>query len=283
MTSSWTDLTQFWECPRRLGFRKLGYKPVARNEAITTGSFVHEGLRAYFAGGAFDVGYASEATSKARDEAVSLLDRIENREQKAKLLKQTREAHGRASKLLNRYLNSYANDYGEPLSEVEVNHAKVVCHIDLIAKFRAQGVTDKGQLVENELVIVDFKTSKSPDLRWYDFSGQCDMYAYVLWGNPKDTKRLPINTANPVSLIIYDIISEEGLFRHIRRPNLERGKRLFQQVDTLDNYETSHLLGKPQYQWSCPKCSYFLPCWLAETESMKAGIEFLMSNYIKGG
>ena len=270
MPSSFTDLETFWECPRKLGFRKLGYSPASQNEAITTGSFVHEGLRAFFAGGAFDINYAHLAIDKAKDKAILRVDKVADRERHQKLISQAVEASNRAYMLLSRYFTAYTGDYKGAIPEVEIGHLEVVCHVDLIAEF------------EGELVIVDFKTSKSPDLRWYDFSGQCDLYAYVLWNCPEDTNRIPFDKkANPVSLIIYDIIANEGLFRHTRPPNLERGKRLFGQVSTLDNYEVSSLLGKPQYQWTCPRCQYFTPCYIAETGDMKQGIEYLIANYVK--
>jgi len=243
-----------------LGFTKLGYKPVAVSEAMTTGQFVHEGLRAYFAGGALDIEDAEQAMAKAKANIIQQLAQLEDRQRGLKLVSETDYAITRAYQLFNRYFNAYAGDYQDPMPEVELNHAKVICHVDLVAKFR------------EELAVIDFKTSKSPDLRWYALSGQCDVYSYVL-----------MEQKNPVGLIIYDIISEEGLFRYTRRPNLDRGKRLFQQIDTLDNYEVSFLLGKPQCQWDCPRCDWFHPCWLMETDEPKGAIEYLMDSgeYIK--
>jgi hypothetical protein len=208
-----------------------------------------------------------------RDSAIFTIDKVEDREQQAKWLKQTNDAASRAHQLLNRYFNGYAGDYENAIPEVELNHCKTVCHVDLLAEFKG------------ELAIVDFKTSKSPDMRWYDMSGQCDLYAYILWacseqGNQPNQWIVDKAKANPVSLIIYDIISEEGLFRHIRRPNLDRGKRLFGQIDTLANLEISFLLKKPQYQWNCPQCEYWMPCYIMETGEPKGAIEYLAGNYI---
>jgi CRISPR/Cas system-associated exonuclease Cas4 (RecB family) len=271
--ASYTDLQTFWTCPRQLGFRKLGYSLPVSPEPMQTGQFVHEGLRVFFASGAFDSEYAAQAINKAKDNAILIIDKVEDREQWAKWSKQTNDAASRAHQLLNRYFNGYAGDYQKAIPEVELNHCKAVCHIDLIAEFKG------------ELAIVDFKTGKSPDMRWYDISGQCDLYAYILWACPEQGNQpnrwiVDRAKANPVSLIIYDIISEEGLFRHIRRPNLDRGKRLFGQIDTLANLEISFLLGKPQYQWNCPRCEYWMPCYIMETGEPKGAIEYLADNYI---
>jgi CRISPR/Cas system-associated exonuclease Cas4 (RecB family) len=225
---------------------------------MQTGQFVHEGLRAFFAGGAFDSESAVEAINKAKEQAILRLDKVAEREQHLKAISQTVEASNRALKLLSRYLQVYADDYKNAIPEVELNHCKTICHIDLIAEFK------------DESVIVDFKTSRSPDMRWYDISGQCDFYAYILDEAKGDS----------VSLIIYDIISEEGLFQLTRRPNRDRGKRLFRQIDTLANLEVSFLLGKPQYQWKCPRCEYWMPCYIMETGEPREAIEYLADNYI---
>jgi CRISPR/Cas system-associated exonuclease Cas4 (RecB family) len=256
--ASYTDLQTFWTCPRQLGFRKLGYSLPVSPEPMQTGQFVHEGLRAFFAGGACDSEYAVEAIGKAKDQAILRLDKVTEREEHLKAISRTVEASNRALKLLSRYFQAYAGDYQHAIPEVELNHCKIVCHVDLLAEFK------------DELAIVDFKTSKSPDMRWYDISGQCDLYAYILDEAKGDS----------VSLIIYDIISEEGLFRHTRRPNLDRGKRLFRQIDTLANLEISFLLKKPQYQWNCPQCEYWMPCYIMETGEPKGAIEYLADNYI---
>ena len=257
MSSSFTDLQTFWECPRRLGFRKLGYKPVASPVAVTTGQFVHEGLQAFFIGGALDSDWATQAVARARNEATLRIDRVTDKEMHSKFIRSTNEASDRALKLLSHYFDSYANDYRCPIPEVELKHANVICHVDLLAEFK------------DELAVVDFKTTKSPDIRWYDFSGQCDVYSYVL-----------VEQKNLIGFIVYDIISEEGLFRHIRKPNLEKGKRLFRQISTLGNYTPKMLLGEPQCQWGCPQCDYFYPCWLWETGEPKGAVEYLTKNYV---
>jgi CRISPR/Cas system-associated exonuclease Cas4 (RecB family) len=271
--ASYTDLQTFWTCPRQLGFRKLGYSLPVSPEPVQTGQFVHEGLRAFFAGGAFDSEYAVEAINKAKEQAILRLDKVAEREEHQKGISRAVEASNRALKLLSRYFQAYAGDYQSAIPEVELNHYKTVCHIDLIAEFKG------------ELAIVDFKTSKSPDMRWYDISGQCDLYAYILWACPRQGNQpngwiVDKAKADSASLIIYDIISEEGLFRHIRRPNLGRGKRLFGQIDTLANLEISFLLNKPQYQWNCPRCEYWMPCYIMETGEPKGAIEYLADNYI---
>lgn len=294
MASSYNDLQIYRTCPRLFGFTKLGYRPVAKPEPMLTGALVHEALSSYFRGSLWP-----KALADATNEAAANLNKIQDYQGRAKALEELERATIRAEALVKRYIASWAKDYKATLIEPELNLQGVVCHPNLIATYRATG----------QKVVVDFLASYHPDERWYDVSGQCDLYAYVL---SRTVGILP-NGVWPewspfregIDLIVYDVISEEGLYRHMRPPRLEAGKRLFHAVQELnklitkvkmeDEHKIRHygsveklqamcLLDDPHPNYTCPsQCLYFQACWLLETGSWGDCRDFLESNFLWEG
>lgn len=271
MASSYSDLQTYRACPRLFGFKKLGYIPIATTEPLATGGLTHIGLAAHFKGE--DVTYAVNLAVKVNLNCITN-NLSGNERYKAEQI--ITQAHDRALKLLKRYITHWAKDYKAILVEPEFEWDGVICHPDLIAYFKDQRV------------IVDYKTSYSPDDRWYDISGQTDLYAYVLSHGHE--------VYPTIDLIIYDVISEEGIYRHMRPPRLDAGKRLFHAVQALNNLITrvkleskhpiqDHLfqfLNDPHPDYTCPsRCSFWIPCWLLETDTWEACHDYLEENYLK--
>jgi len=258
VSSSYSDLAQYRACPRLFGFTKLGYRSAGVNEPLTTGSLVHAGLAAHFKG---------QDPMKTIDDYYSqLMDRYsEDNESSVALLK----ARNRSKPLLTRYITGWAGDYKATLIEAELELNGVVCHPDLIAFYKEQRV------------IVDYKTSYHPDDRWYDISNQTDLYAYIV--GQLELKGHP--DASRISLIIYDIISEEGIYRHMRPPRLEAGKRLYEAVQELNNLSGEGMgtfLAEPHPDYTCPsRCKFFGACFILETDTWESCRDFLEENFIK--
>ena len=268
VASSYSDLHQYRACPRLFGFKKLGYISPKTTEPLATGGLAHIGIAAHFKGQDVEAAI-DKAIEVEYSVAVSRLDGNERGEYEAMLVK----AKLRAKQLLKRYIPNWAKDYKAILVEPELRCAGVVCHPDLVAIHR------------NQRVIVDYKTSYHPDERWYDISGQTDLYAFIVGQlGPTDDNR--------ISLIIYDTISEEGIFRHMRPPRLAAGKRLFgavQELDKLVTKDNSHnypvnpaFLADPHPDYTCPsRCNFFTPCWLLDTGSWEDCRDYLEENYLK--
>lgn len=266
---SYTDLSTYRKCPRLYGFKLLGYQPIETPEPIQTGQFVHAAIAAHFKSQDAETAIRLESYKKTVPEG--MLDLAEAR----KLQQGIETSVKRAIELTSRYIEHWAKDYTATLVEPELRLGGVVCHPDLIAYYSEQRV------------IVDFKTSKSPDMRWYDVSGQVDLYAYVIEETEKAT--LPQN-AYPIQLVIYDIISEEGIFRHIRPPRLEAGERLLKAIQWLDVSDRTvkavsnyvKYLDDVHFTYDCPqRCSHWIPCWLLETADWSACEDYLKGNFIK--
>ena len=253
--ASYSDLQTWRHCPRLYGFKLLGYIPAAKPGAITTGELVHAALAGHWGGED-----ALAAMAEAETTNYELLRLIQDYEQRHKAFKEIEKAAKKAKELLARYLNHWAKDYQPIVAELELKYDGVTTHPDLIA------------LWNGEVVIVDFKTGRSPDVRWLDMSGQTDLAAFMLG---------KIGVISEPELIIYDIISKEGLFRHIRLPRFLSGERLHQAIKALGEL-SSDFLSDPHPAFDCPnRCGFFYPCWLLETDSEEACQDYLMANYWK--
>jgi len=264
MPTSYSDLSLYRQCPRLFGFRKLGYTPPTVSEPLQTGTFVHAGIAAHFRG--------QDPHEIVDDLYHSMADQYDLASDE---IKDLMKAHTRYKDLLARYLKSWVGDYKATLIEPELELDGVVCHPDLIGFY------------QTNRVIVDYKTSYHPDDRWYDMSGQADLYAYII-----RQKAMKIDSS--VDLIIYDVISEEGIYRHIRPPRLTAGKRLFRSIQKLnedcewvseadkDFHIQTAFLANPHPDYTCPsRCHFFTPCWLLDTDSLEAVQDYLSENFIK--
>lgn len=174
-------------------------------------------------------------------------------------LKAPSEALKRSKEMLQRYLTSWANDFKAVLVETTLEIPPVIAHPDLIA------------YMGDNYVVVDYKTSHSGDTRRYDLSGQVDLYAWML--EEADQK---------VDMVIYDIISDDGFYRHVRPPRLDGGHRLFQAIVALSHIPQETAMKHPHAIYTCPsRCDYFSPCWMLETGTWQDAWEYLESNYVK--
>ena len=262
-TRSYTDLSLYRKCPRLFAF-SLEFEPLEQNEAINTGIFTHKAISAYFRGMEWQ-----PAIEKARTDALVRLNAIGDTEKRKQADKRVIASAGRAYQLSARYIDKWAKDYRAPLIEPELTLGKVVAHPDLIAYLKIGGTEFR--------TIVDFKTSKSPDMRWYDISGQVDLYTFLLEEAYNDR----------IGLVAYDIISDEGIYRHTRPPQLKRGKEIYDNIDYLA--QVSPTIGiktgnynKAHFQFDCPnRCVYWECCYLYETDGDEACKEYLEKYYIR--
>ncbi|KKK55142.1 hypothetical protein LCGC14_3077580, partial [marine sediment metagenome] len=202
--ASYSGLSTYRKCPRLYGFGLLKYKPIEVPEPLMAGQLVHAAVAAHF---------KNTSPQEAMVKVVAAnVERIEaaqlDNKKRAKYLKSVGTSHTRALELVSRYIGKWTADYSAPLIETWVTLGNARGIIDLIAFYQEQRV------------IVDYKTSKSPDMRWYDVSGQIDLYAYML---SKRGKSIAFAEVEPL-LVIYDIISDEGIYRQVRPPRLEAGK-----------------------------------------------------------
>lgn len=277
MASSYTDLQTYRACPRLFGFTKLRYWSPELNEPMTTGELVHAGLAAYFSSQNRTKREAELAINQlvgAKMIAAKNLDSADRYEYEQVMTHSMK----RAIDLLERYITYWAKDYKVIQSEPTYESGGVICHPDLIAWYPAQGVP--------KLSIIDFKTSYHPEERWYDISNQVDLYAYIYY----------LTSTHKAQLIVYDIISEQGLFRHTRPPRFSDGRRLFQRIQELNRLITSvkalleeqwctttdPFLGTPHRDYTCPtRCAFFHPCWLLDTDGWDACRDYLEENYLK--
>ncbi len=259
---SYSGLTTYRKCPRLYGFGLLGYKPIEVPEAMQTGSFVHAAIAAHFRNTSWQ-----KAIEDAFEQASNkILKSSMDADKATRALKSTSSAAKRAKGLADSYIGKYTLDYSAPLIETWIELGSVRGIVDLIACY------------QDQRVIVDYKTSKSPDMRWYDVSGQIDLYAYMLKEQETD-----------VALVIYDVISDEGVFRQVRPPRLQSGCALWNRVIALPkdidfdlNGCLGSLLDEPHFAYDCPnRCDFWLPCWVLETADWSSCQDYLEANFEK--
>lgn len=249
MRIGYSDLQTFWTCPRKLGFVKTGWHLAYQSEAITVGLLTHTGVFAALRGQ--DANRAMAEQARAIKAASGEKD----------IAKSVNDAYLRAVSLASRYLAGYAKDYEILAVEPELSLSSVVCHPDLIVKFRG------------DLTIVDIKTSKQPDYRWYDISGQVDLYALVAESEYGE-----------VVWCLYDVVSDEGIYRHQRPPRRSQGIAMGNLCQTIGRETVESLLIRPQPHFDCPsRCQYFPACWLLTTDSREAAEGWLIENMIQEG
>ena len=253
MSTSYSQLQEYRSCPRLFAFTKLGYKPPFAGEPMTTGQLAHIGIAEYFKGGK-----VNEAIRQAGDRIIAQLDKLGDYAQQAEALKELEKSCTRALQLVQRYVGHWAEDYTATLVEPELELGGVIIHPDLIATY------------QQRRVIVDFKTTHYTDPRRYAHSGQTDLYAYIL--------KLQ---GTHIDLVIYDIISEEGIYRLDYPPRLDRGKYLFCQI-RLISQDLDQLLAEPHWSWDCAgNCDFYIPCYLRD-DDQQASYDYLVENFLKG-
>lgn len=263
---SYSGLMEYWRCPRRYGFKLMGFSPIEVPEPLLVGQLVHEAIFAHFRGDNPGIAMANLANDN-----VANLGRINDTEKKAKALQELEQATKRADYLASRYISAWASDYRAVLVEPELKLGEVIAHPDLTAMY------------QDQRAVVDFKTSKNPDIRWYDISGQVDLYAWMVNNHPGHTHlKFGVHDITPdITLIIYDIISDEGIYRHTRPPRLDAGQRLYQAIGRLPDACSEVLLSQTNFQFNCPQiCQFWMPCYLLETADLSACQDYLDRYFI---
>jgi hypothetical protein len=263
MNLGYTQLSIFHDCPRKFHFGQyLQYQPYDTPSAMETGIFVHSAISAALLIGS---NYSS-AINEEMNNSLRKLQKIQDKSLRIKMESQTCDNAQRAMKLADRYINSYLKDYQPIEIDATVSYKWVTCHPDLICNYKGKRT------------IVDFKTSRSPDCRWYIHSGQADLYAYIY--------NATVSTYKHIELTIYDVISEDGIFRLEHLPNLDKAESIALEIDVLaNNYSQPNfkLTDSPaHWHYDCPsRCAYFQPCVMLEETNPEGCLELLEKNYEK--
>jgi hypothetical protein len=237
MQVSYTDLTTYWQCPRRFHFSNE-WEGLSGNEPVQVGILVHSAL---------------QASSRGEDWHEPLKRFVVTDDKATQVLK-------RATNLVSHYLKAYYN-YVPLRAELEVVAQGATGHIDLVAMF------------DDQLALIDYKTTTRPDVARYDMSGQLDYYAELY---TMQFDRVP-------DLIVYEVISEEGFYRHSRTPNLRMGQTMFNQATNLAVYlqaaGRAATLDDPHYSTACGMCPFLKPCQLMSQDGEEVAERYLEANY----
>jgi len=247
--ASYTNLHTFWQCPRRYALEQMGYHPIIIPEPLKTGQLVHLAIASHFSGRKWLQDMATEIA-----EQQLLAEKMANYDIQLVL----KISLKRAVELTSRYIYMHGEDYSRCICERKIQKGEVIAHPDLVATY------------DECRVVVDFKTSYHPDIRWYNISGQLDLYAYMLKAQEED-----------VDFIVYDVISEDGIYRHQRPPNYARGETLFVEIAELADKPTLPMLDHPHLIWNCPsRCDFFVPCYLMETAGWETAEDYMSRNFL---
>jgi hypothetical protein len=262
MKLGYTQLNQYRECPRKFCFGQvLQYQPLEVPAALETGLFVHSAISAKLKGN-----NPLQAINQSLNTTLGKLQTIQDNARRNKAEMTTCDNAKRAIALADRYCEFYLKDYESIAIEPELTFNNVVCHPDLICKY------------QGNLTIVDFKTSRSPDVRWYIHSGQADLYAYVY------------NQLNSlfgkVSMTVYDVISEDGIFHIEHLPNKTKGLNLYNEIEILardlELQEPLKEFYPAFWHYDCPnRCAYYQPCTMLEENNPDGCMELLEKNFEK--
>jgi hypothetical protein len=243
---TYTDLVAFHKCPRSFQYGQDWQAFGPSNEAVTTGSILHEAICAHFGGQDWETKIQGWVAGQTYQDALEA--------------EKAGRAAKRASDLLRHYLKAYV-DYLPLVAELEMEHEGIGGHVDLVA------------LLQGQLTLMDFKTTATSRPRRYDMSGQLDYYA-VLYTQ--------VHGVAP-DLIAYDVISEDGYQRHHRGPNWQMGGRMVHQALNLEVYlraaGEAATLDDPHYSTACDTCAFVQPCSLRTHDGQEAEAAFLAANY----
>jgi len=237
-----SDLTTWWRCPRRVGYRLLGYeKPaITLSQAILRGTLFDRGVGAWLQG----KDYKQVVEAKAKDIAEDGIWLLDNDIKLQEALEALGKAKTGAYEMLERYTT--------------VTPKPIALEVQELIQYKEAGGHPDAVLLETSpltaLIIVDYKTGREPDLRYLSMSGQVDYYAYLYELTRKRT----------VTFIDYQVISEQGIHEYRRPPRLTRGKRFFGQVRLLAHLSLESLLDDPHVSYDCSSCPFFKPCLTRE-------------------
>ena len=230
--NTYTDLTLYWQCPRRWGYHKQGWREVMTNPVVLRGSYVHLALHTHWTGGDPAV-----AVAKAVLDLQSTLTTMRMEWPEKRTLQ---SIAAEALDLTGRYLNHLGQELHVRLSEHNLVVGDVGGHPDAIADY------------QEKLCLIELKTSDYLNLRGLDHTGQADYYAWLWW----------MQTGSHVALLLLDIISPEYITRLVRPPRLDKGAYMGLSIGKLTSWEgkLDTVMEQPRYGFWCNRCPFLKAC-----------------------
>ena len=254
---SYSDLEQFHKCHRLFAMSEA-YRAIATNEAIETGTIVHHAVSGYYRDTLWMVAI-KEIVRSELDKAMLIANDNRRNEFTTAISNAAKTAIQMTADYVYHVEHVAEDRYGVKTVEGELRlpEHNIICHPDMISYY------------QGKLCVNDFKTGRSPDVKYLDLSGQCDFYALVY----------ELIYKTPVELIAYDVIGSEAIYSHRREPRIASAKRIMTEVMSLLLVDMELALDSPSVSYDCPHCLYFAPCWLLETAGAAACKEYLENNY----
>ena len=202
------------------------------NPAVLRGSYVHLALHAHWTGGDPAI-----AIAKAVLDLQSTLTTMRMEWPEKRTLQ---SIAGEALELSNRYLAHLGQELNVRLSEHNLVVGNVAGHPDAIADYQEQ------------LVLVELKTSDYPNLQGLDHTGQADYYSWLWW----------MQTGSKIKLVLLDIISPEYITRLVRPPRMDKGAYIGMSVGKLERLERDMdaVMAWPHYGYWCNRCPFLKAC-----------------------
>ena len=229
---SYSDLVSYWECPRKLSYRKAGWRLPNPNFPILRGTYTHKGVAAKWSGE--DPGAAID---EACADTLELL--ISSHIDDATPVQQAADD---AKLFVSRYFNGKGKDI-KPISVEESLY-----YIE--GKYKLRGTPDCVGYLDGQLTVFDVKTGRDPNIRYLSHTGQADWYAY-LWG---------VNHGELPALVSYEIISPNYITRHTRPPRVSQAQYFEEAMKNVALWDNEHLRQTPNYTYQCARCPYLPAC-----------------------
>jgi len=241
MLYTYSDLQQYWECPRKWAYgREWEVPPKSLDTAMFRGTLAHVAVQAYFKG--------ADAKAAIADRIITEIEYWTNGRPPTSALveadRQTRKVSEQAFNLAAKYVRAYGGTVSVQDIEqelIDVDNPQLGGHRD------AWGFSDDGKT--KETVLIELKTGDYPDIEQLLASGQHDFYALL-------HNKL---YEQPITRIYLDVITPELVTRVERPPQLERGMYLLEQLATAVE-QAPTAIERPHYTWACRRCEFFKAC-----------------------
>lgn len=236
---TYSDVVQFWECPRQWAYRREGWQPLVWSKGMLRGHLIHRGIAAGLLG--LNVQQAMKDAAEDYRDGIATI-----RVPLTKELEEVPKALQEAQDLTARYLRMHGLEF-QPLY-VEERLVVPPGHIG--------GTPDAVVLHKDRVCILELKTGASPDMRALDHTGQPDYYAWV-WGQ--------LHPDRPISYVLIDVITTEGIFRIERPPRIKAGEYIGKAAQNFQLRRTKDALETPHYGFWCRYCPFLLACSMRDT------------------
>lgn len=253
---TYRHIVAFWTCPRRLAYMLDGWENPEKPAPMMRGRYTHTGLAAHFRGQK-----PSAAVATALASEVDLLYPMTG-EARARQYRLLQDAAAGAMELLERYISQY----GSTLVPLFIEETIAVERDGR----RFGGTPDLVALLDDALVVVEFKTGSTVHLDTLDTTGQGDYYCWLL----EQVK------GKAPSLLVLDVISPDYIVRHTRPPRLDQGRYIATWLQHLGTQMGPHLYNLPSYTFACATCPFRIPCKVRDQGG--ADIDILASQFIAG-